>query len=191
MGVSLSFLLQTSRRNLNCKTHTCTSLIRLLETASITFFWCRDTNTIVLSLLKIWHRHDYHHHPCWMILLIYNSHFISDDLQMVGACYQRNPLSDSSPFPMEFLSAMYFPRENSLYIPQTQIDSSLLFIIYLQANFYTGNLLLSRQDICRSRTRITMVVRLVDFWMTMIHHQNVYIESFFKFDLPRIYLYVI
>ena len=150
MGVSLSFLLQTSRHNLNCKTHTCTSLIRLLETASITFFWCRDTNTIVLSLLKIWHRHDYHHHHhdyhhlCWMILLIYNRHFISDDLKMVEACYQRNPLSDSSPFPREFLSAMYFTRESSLYIPQAQIDSSLLLIIYLQANFYTGNLLLSR-----------------------------------------------
>ena len=150
MGVSLSFLLQTSRHNLNCKTHTCTSRIRLLETASITFFWCRDTNTIVLSLLNIWHHHHYHHHHhhyhhlCWMILLIYKSHFISDDLKMVEACYQRNPLSNSSPFPMEFLSTMYFTRESSLYIPQTQIDSSLLFIIYLQANSFTGNLSLSR-----------------------------------------------
>ena len=107
-------------------------------------FWCRDTNTMVPSHHRYNHHHHHYHHLCWMILLIYNSHFISDDLQMVEACYQRNPLSNSSPFPREFLSAMYFTHESSLYIPQTQIDSSLLFIIYLQANSLTGNLLLSR-----------------------------------------------
>ena len=175
--ISLFFTVDLpSRCSLHCRSRTCL-YIRLRLNCSKqhqSHFWCRDSNTMVLGSFKICHHHRYNHHHhhyhhlCWMILLIYNSHFISDDLQMVEACYQRNPLSNSSPFPREFLSAMYFTRESSLYIPQAQIDSSLLLIIYLQANFYTGNLLLSRQDICRSRTRPTMVVRLVDFWLIMI-----------------------